>query len=85
MAKDGEKGGGWGEFVWNPRTREFMGRTASSWGKSTTLHYHGNDTHFTINLLLLLGYTVQQKLPVNMLYLYGSTTTTIYGYPYDTI
>ncbi|KAM4620087.1 sodium/potassium-transporting ATPase subunit beta-2b [Polymixia lowei] len=31
MAKDGEKSG-WKEFIWNPRTREFMGRTASSWG-----------------------------------------------------
>lgn len=32
MAKDGEKSG-WKEFIWNPRTREFLGRTASSWGK----------------------------------------------------
>lgn len=32
MAKDGEKGD-WKEFIWNPRTREFMGRTASSWGE----------------------------------------------------
>uniref|UniRef100_A0A3B4ZG22 Sodium/potassium-transporting ATPase subunit beta n=1 Tax=Stegastes partitus TaxID=144197 RepID=A0A3B4ZG22_9TELE len=31
MAKDGEKGE-WKEFIWNPRTREFLGRTASSWG-----------------------------------------------------
>lgn len=31
MAKDGEKGE-WKEFLWNPRTREFLGRTASSWG-----------------------------------------------------
>ncbi|KAG7515621.1 hypothetical protein JOB18_012382 [Solea senegalensis] len=31
MAKDGEKGD-WKEFIWNPRTREFLGRTASSWG-----------------------------------------------------
>ncbi|KAM6907799.1 sodium/potassium-transporting ATPase subunit beta-2b isoform 2-T2 [Xenentodon cancila] len=31
MANDGEKGE-WKEFVWNPRTREFLGRTASSWG-----------------------------------------------------
>ncbi|XP_030601620.1 sodium/potassium-transporting ATPase subunit beta-2b isoform X2 [Archocentrus centrarchus] len=31
MAKDGEKGD-WKEFLWNPRTREFLGRTASSWG-----------------------------------------------------
>ncbi|XP_059207375.1 sodium/potassium-transporting ATPase subunit beta-2b [Centropristis striata] len=31
MAKDGEKSG-WKEFIWNPRTREFLGRTASSWG-----------------------------------------------------
>uniref|UniRef100_A0A1A8IGG2 Sodium/potassium-transporting ATPase subunit beta n=1 Tax=Nothobranchius kuhntae TaxID=321403 RepID=A0A1A8IGG2_NOTKU len=31
MAKDGDKSE-WKEFVWNPRTREFLGRTASSWG-----------------------------------------------------
>ncbi|XP_030637810.1 sodium/potassium-transporting ATPase subunit beta-2b [Chanos chanos] len=31
MAKDDKKNE-WKEFVWNPRTREFMGRTASSWG-----------------------------------------------------
>ncbi|KAL3971224.1 cyclin-dependent kinase inhibitor 3 [Sarotherodon galilaeus] len=31
MAKDGEKSD-WKEFLWNPRTREFLGRTASSWG-----------------------------------------------------
>uniref|UniRef100_A0A087XJD8 Sodium/potassium-transporting ATPase subunit beta n=2 Tax=Poecilia formosa TaxID=48698 RepID=A0A087XJD8_POEFO len=31
MAKDGEKSE-WKEFLWNPRTREFLGRTASSWG-----------------------------------------------------
>ncbi|XP_029374729.1 sodium/potassium-transporting ATPase subunit beta-2b isoform X1 [Echeneis naucrates] len=31
MAKDGEKSD-WKEFIWNPRTREFLGRTASSWG-----------------------------------------------------
>uniref|UniRef100_A0A1A7W8V8 Sodium/potassium-transporting ATPase subunit beta n=1 Tax=Iconisemion striatum TaxID=60296 RepID=A0A1A7W8V8_9TELE len=31
MAKDGEKSD-WKDFVWNPRTREFLGRTASSWG-----------------------------------------------------
>ncbi|XP_046695206.1 sodium/potassium-transporting ATPase subunit beta-2b isoform X1 [Silurus meridionalis] len=31
MAKDGSKSG-WKEFIWNPRTREFCGRTASSWG-----------------------------------------------------
>uniref|UniRef100_A0A3Q2DCT7 Sodium/potassium-transporting ATPase subunit beta n=1 Tax=Cyprinodon variegatus TaxID=28743 RepID=A0A3Q2DCT7_CYPVA len=31
MAKDGEKSE-WKECVWNPRTREFLGRTASSWG-----------------------------------------------------
>ncbi|XP_069002754.1 sodium/potassium-transporting ATPase subunit beta-2b [Embiotoca jacksoni] len=31
MAKDGEKSE-WKEYVWNPRTREFLGRTASSWG-----------------------------------------------------
>ncbi|XP_058482817.1 sodium/potassium-transporting ATPase subunit beta-2b isoform X2 [Solea solea] len=31
MAKDGEKSG-WKEYIWNPRTREFLGRTASSWG-----------------------------------------------------
>ncbi|XP_062844521.1 sodium/potassium-transporting ATPase subunit beta-2b [Trichomycterus rosablanca] len=30
MAKN-EKGG-WKEFIWNPRTRELFGRTASSWG-----------------------------------------------------
>ncbi|CAL8241094.1 unnamed protein product [Merluccius merluccius] len=23
---------GWREFIWNPRTHEFLGRTASSWG-----------------------------------------------------
>ncbi|KAJ8416596.1 hypothetical protein AAFF_G00324740 [Aldrovandia affinis] len=38
MAKDGQKKtcgqvmGEWKEFFWNPRTHEFMGRTASSWG-----------------------------------------------------
>ncbi|XP_028822909.1 sodium/potassium-transporting ATPase subunit beta-2a isoform X2 [Denticeps clupeoides] len=34
MAKEEEKSssGGWKEFFWNPRTHEFMGRTASSWG-----------------------------------------------------
>lgn len=32
MAKDGDKSE-WKEYVWNPRTREFLGRTASSWGK----------------------------------------------------
>ncbi|XP_076024776.1 sodium/potassium-transporting ATPase subunit beta-2b [Genypterus blacodes] len=31
MSKDGEKGG-WKEYIWNSRTREFLGRTASSWG-----------------------------------------------------
>ncbi|XP_060768405.1 sodium/potassium-transporting ATPase subunit beta-2b [Neoarius graeffei] len=31
MAKDGNKSQ-WKEFFWNPRTREFCGRTASSWG-----------------------------------------------------
>ncbi|XP_034034531.1 sodium/potassium-transporting ATPase subunit beta-2b [Thalassophryne amazonica] len=31
MAKEGEKSE-WREFMWNPRTREFLGRTASSWG-----------------------------------------------------
>ncbi|XP_056092908.1 sodium/potassium-transporting ATPase subunit beta-2b isoform X1 [Rhinichthys klamathensis goyatoka] len=31
MAKDDKKSG-WKEFFWNPRTREFCGRTASSWG-----------------------------------------------------
>ncbi|XP_051979614.1 sodium/potassium-transporting ATPase subunit beta-2-like isoform X2 [Xyrauchen texanus] len=31
MAKDGKKSE-WKEFIWNPRTREFCGRTASSWG-----------------------------------------------------
>ncbi|XP_054482195.1 sodium/potassium-transporting ATPase subunit beta-2b isoform X1 [Anoplopoma fimbria] len=31
MSKDGEKSG-WKESIWNPRTREFLGRTASSWG-----------------------------------------------------
>ncbi|XP_040037463.2 sodium/potassium-transporting ATPase subunit beta-2b isoform X1 [Gasterosteus aculeatus] len=31
MSKDGEKSG-WKEYIWNPRTREFLGRTASSWG-----------------------------------------------------
>ncbi|KAJ8338140.1 hypothetical protein SKAU_G00371060 [Synaphobranchus kaupii] len=38
MAKDGEKKtcgqvmDEWKEFFWNPRTHEFLGRTASSWG-----------------------------------------------------
>ncbi|XP_018589166.1 sodium/potassium-transporting ATPase subunit beta-2a [Scleropages formosus] len=37
MAKDAEKSSGaeaddWKEFVWNPRTHQFLGRTASSWG-----------------------------------------------------
>ncbi|XP_010891759.1 sodium/potassium-transporting ATPase subunit beta-2b isoform X2 [Esox lucius] len=31
MAKDAEKST-WKDFIWNPRTREFCGRTASSWG-----------------------------------------------------
>ncbi|KAL6463342.1 hypothetical protein MHYP_G00277330 [Metynnis hypsauchen] len=31
MAKDDKKNE-WKEFFWNPRTREFCGRTASSWG-----------------------------------------------------
>ncbi|XP_062391561.1 sodium/potassium-transporting ATPase subunit beta-2b isoform X2 [Sardina pilchardus] len=31
MAKDDGKGG-WKESIWNPRTKEFLGRTASSWG-----------------------------------------------------
>lgn len=31
MAKD-EKKSAWKEFFWNPRTREFCGRTGSSWG-----------------------------------------------------
>ncbi|XP_068456245.1 sodium/potassium-transporting ATPase subunit beta-2b [Clinocottus analis] len=31
MSKDGEKNG-WKENIWNSRTREFLGRTASSWG-----------------------------------------------------
>ncbi|XP_026066941.1 sodium/potassium-transporting ATPase subunit beta-2-like isoform X1 [Carassius auratus] len=31
MAKDDKKNA-WKEFFWNPRTREFCGRTASSWG-----------------------------------------------------
>ncbi|XP_041865045.1 sodium/potassium-transporting ATPase subunit beta-2b [Melanotaenia boesemani] len=31
MANEGEKSK-WKDFFWNPRTREFMGRTASSWG-----------------------------------------------------
>ncbi|XP_066514971.1 sodium/potassium-transporting ATPase subunit beta-2b [Hoplias malabaricus] len=31
MAKDDKKNA-WKEFIWNPRTREFCGRTASSWG-----------------------------------------------------
>lgn len=32
MAKDDKKDG-WKEFFWNPRTSEFCGRTAGSWGK----------------------------------------------------
>ncbi|XP_042580347.1 sodium/potassium-transporting ATPase subunit beta-2b isoform X2 [Cyprinus carpio] len=31
MAKEDKKNA-WKEFFWNPRTREFCGRTASSWG-----------------------------------------------------
>ncbi|XP_072231867.1 sodium/potassium-transporting ATPase subunit beta-2b [Leuresthes tenuis] len=31
MANEGDKGD-WKEYMWNPRTREFLGRTASSWG-----------------------------------------------------
>ncbi|XP_029924125.1 sodium/potassium-transporting ATPase subunit beta-2b isoform X2 [Myripristis murdjan] len=31
MAKDADKSD-WKDFIWNPRTREFLGRTASSWG-----------------------------------------------------
>ncbi|KAJ7996022.1 hypothetical protein DPEC_G00232770 [Dallia pectoralis] len=31
MSKDAEKST-WKDFIWNPRTREFCGRTASSWG-----------------------------------------------------
>ncbi|KAL0994321.1 hypothetical protein UPYG_G00120620 [Umbra pygmaea] len=31
MAKDSEKST-WKDFIWNSRTREFCGRTASSWG-----------------------------------------------------
>ncbi|XP_027007902.1 sodium/potassium-transporting ATPase subunit beta-2a isoform X3 [Tachysurus fulvidraco] len=27
-----KESGGWKEFFWNPRTREMLGRTASSWG-----------------------------------------------------
>lgn len=25
----------WGDFIYNPRTGEFLGRTASSWGKTS--------------------------------------------------
>ncbi|XP_076130390.1 sodium/potassium-transporting ATPase subunit beta-2b [Alosa pseudoharengus] len=32
MAKDDGKGGSWKESIWNSRTKEFLGRTASSWG-----------------------------------------------------
>lgn len=38
MAKDDSKGG-WKEAVWNPRTKEFMGRTASSWGKWKSFYF----------------------------------------------
>ncbi|XP_076867017.1 sodium/potassium-transporting ATPase subunit beta-2b [Brachyhypopomus gauderio] len=31
MAKDEGKNG-WKDFIWNPRTREFCGRTGTSWG-----------------------------------------------------
>ncbi|TNN72464.1 Sodium/potassium-transporting ATPase subunit beta-2 [Liparis tanakae] len=31
MSKDEQKTG-WKEYIWNSRTREFLGRTASSWG-----------------------------------------------------
>lgn len=39
MAKEGEKKtcgqvlDEWKEFLWNPRTHQFLGRTASSWGE----------------------------------------------------
>lgn len=29
-----EKEESWGDFIYNPRTGEFLGRTASSWGKT---------------------------------------------------
>lgn len=31
--KDTEQSGGWKNFIYNPETGQFMGRTASSWGK----------------------------------------------------
>ncbi len=39
MAKEDKKDG-WKEFFWNPRTSEFCGRTASSWGKCCFPHPH---------------------------------------------
>jgi len=32
--KEEEKKGSWKDSIYNPRTGEFLGRTASSWGKS---------------------------------------------------
>lgn len=33
---EGVKDSSWKEFIYNPRTGEFLGRTASSWGKKTS-------------------------------------------------
>ncbi|XP_011609836.1 sodium/potassium-transporting ATPase subunit beta-2b isoform X2 [Takifugu rubripes] len=59
MAKDGEKGG-WKEYIWNPRTREFLGRTASSWGL-IFLFYVAFYT-FLAGLFVLTMYVMLQTL-----------------------
>lgn len=34
-AKEDENAGSWKDSIFNPRTGEFCGRTAKSWGKKT--------------------------------------------------
>lgn len=34
IAKKYDDDGGWAEFVWNNKTKQFFGRTGASWGKS---------------------------------------------------